>query len=193
MSMYILGQNKHAKELVNLGFSDRLITTPEDCEIYLDHCKKNDMKFLKDSYGTMVHKNFNKFFKKSKNNRIFNKLGLTELGAIQQNRNIHRLMDHTNLLRSQIYKNVYVLTSSPYMILNQIVFEIIKEYPYNVYVINPNFLDYIAFVTHEHREWHPLSNLNYAFTEASQEQMLTINKAISEEIGVYNAFTLLKE
>ena len=181
---FILGDSVHSKELVKLGFSDRLLTTPDDCETYLKHCKKYNMKFLKGSYGTIVHKDFDKYFKKSKSYKMRCKLACINEETGRSKLDLH--LDHTNLFKSKIFKDVYLLTSSPYYtsvidIINQV-----KDYPYDVYAMHPNFLDYHIFATHS--KMNPLFDLSYCYTNASREQMYEIDKTIFEDIGLFHAF-----
>lgn len=188
--MYTVKDSEYSKELVKLGFSERLLCSPESCKIWLEHCKKYNMKFLKGSYGTMVHKNFNKYFKKSTSNKVKEQLMCKSNDEVE----IGSLLDHINLFRSQVEKDVYILTSSPYLTLNSNLINNLKNYPYDVYVIHPNFLDYTAFVDEEPvgRLRHPLKEVNYAFTNASFEQMLNINQAIYDELDTF-VFQLLSE
>lgn len=188
--MYTVKDSEYSKELVKLGFSERLLCSPESCKIWLEHCEKYNMKFLKGSYGTMVHKNFNKYFKKSKSNRVKEQLMCKGDDEVE----IGSLLDHINLFKSQVEKDVYILTSSPYLTLNSNLINNLKNYPYDVYVIHPNFLDYYAFVDDGPigRLRSPLSEVNYAFTNASCEQMLSINQAIYDELGTF-VFQLLSE
>lgn len=176
--MYTISDNIHSKELVKLGFPKNLCTSPESCGIMLNHCKKYDMKFLKGSYGTLVHKDFDKYFKVSKSNKIRDLLKCKDL-----NEEINLPLDHVNLFKSKIEDDVYILTSSPYASLNVNMFNRIKNYPHSIYAIHPNFLDYIAFIDRGPlgAMRNPLSDVNYAFTNASSEQILNINKVIYDD------------
>lgn len=180
--MYTISDNIHSKELVKLGFPKNLYTSPESCGILLNHCKKYDMKFLKGSYGTLVHKDFDKYFKVSKSNKI------RDLLKCKENDEINLPLDHVNLFKSKIEEDVYILTSSPYASLNMNMFNRIKNYPYSIYTIHPNFLDYIAFVDKGPVGVlrHPLEDINYAFTNASLEQILNINKVIYDGLDLDN-------
>lgn len=186
---FILGDSIHSKELVKLGFSDRLITTPEDCETYLNHCKKYDMKFLKGSYGTIVHKDFNKYFKESNSHKMRCKLACTN--EVTGKSKLDLRLDHTNLFKSKIFKDVYILTSSPYSGLDMDIINTLRDYPYDSYIINPNFLDYHIFIRDPGEIRPPLRNVNYAFTNAAPEQIIQINKIILEDTGVFLAFDYL--
>ena len=188
--MYSVKDSKYAKELVKLGFSEKLLCSPESCEIWLKHCEKYNMKFLKGSYGTMVHKNFNKYFKESKSNKIRDQLTCKD--ELINGEKIELPLDHTKLFKSIQEEDVYILTSSPYSSLNANLINNLKNYPYDVYVIHPNFLDYTAFVDNGPvgRLRHPLSEVNYAFTNASPEQMLNINKTLYDELNTF-VFQLL--
>lgn len=188
--LYTISDNENSKELIRLGFPKNLCTSPKSCELLLKHCKKYNMKFLKGSYSTLVHKNFNKYFKISKNHKIEK---LLKKGDDLNNEEFTLPLDHLNLFKSKIDDDVYILTSSPYDSLNMRMFDEIRNYPYSIYVIHPNFLDYTAFVDEKSvgslRD--PLTNLNYAFTNASYEQILNINKVIYEDLNTY-VFTNLK-
>lgn len=181
--MYTVSDNIHSKDLVKLGFPKDLCTSSESCEILLEHCKKYDMKFLKGSYYTLVHKDFDKYFKVSKSNKIRELLTCKDL-----NENINLPLDHVNLFKSKIEDDVYILTSSPYdPSLNINLFNQIKSYPYSIYVIHPNFLDYAAFVDRDPvgALRNPLSNMNYAFTNASADQILNINQVIYGDLDTF--------
>ena len=183
--MFTVKDSEYKKELVKLGFSERLLCSPKSCKIWVEHCKKYNMKFLKGSYGTMVHKEFDKYFKNSKSNKIRDQLTCKD--KLVNSKIIELRLDHTNLFKSKIEDDVYILTSSPYTSLNANLINDFKNYPYDVYVIHPNFLDYYAFVDKEPvgRLRHPLSEVNYAFTNASPEQMLNINRAIYEDLNTF--------
>ena len=181
--MFSVKDSEYKSELVKLGFSERLLCSPESCERWVEHCKKYNMKFLKGSYGTMVHKNFNKYFKEAKSNKIKEQLMCKYDDEVK----IDSLFDHTMLFKSKIEKDAYILTSSPYAYLNENIFNQIRNYPYDIYVIHPNFLDYSAFVDNNPvgALRSPLSNINYAFTNASPEQILNINTVIYDELETF--------
>ena len=191
---YFIDMNKNAKELKKLGFSGKLYASPKSCENWLNHCKKYDMEFLKESYGTIVHKNFNKYFKhipikNDKQYEIQQNLkcgsGLEKDYSVENFDNM--IFDHTNLLKSKITDD-YFLTSSPY---SDFIYELqnIKNYPYNVYVVHNNFLDYYAFIDNENGYLrHPLCELNYVFTKATKNNIKLINKTIYKDIGLFPVF-----
>ena len=139
------------------------------------------MKFLKGSYGTLVHKQFEDYFKKSQSRKMGRKLQcITESGRCKTG--VH--FDHTNIFRSTLWKNVYVLTSSPYNSLSMSVMDTLHNYPYDVYVINPNFLDYHGFIGRYDCDMrHPLWDVNYAFTDAPESQIRDIEKTIVKTIN----------
>lgn len=179
---FTVADSKYADELIKLGFSDRLITTPEDCKRYVEHCNKYNMKFLKGSYGTLVHKQFTNYFKISTSNKMRRKLQCINENTGRTNTSIH--FDHTNLFKSTLWKDVYVLTSSPYNSLSISVMDTLQDYPYDVYVINPNFLDYHTFIGRSDCEMrHPLWDVNYLFTNAFESQIADIEKTICETIN----------
>lgn len=183
--MYTVENSKHSKELIKLGFPKTLYTSPESCEILLEYCKQYDMKFLKGSYGTLVHKNFDNYFKVSQSNKIKKLLKCED--ELIDGKSINLPLDHINLFKSKIDDEIYILTSSPYDSLNMNMFHRINNYPYSIYMIHPNFLDYIAFVDDDPVGTlrNPLSNLNYAFTNASAEQILNINKVIYDDLDMF--------
>lgn len=188
--VYIVANSKHAKDLIKLDFPDRLCASPESCENWLAHCKKYNMKFLKGSYGTVVHKDFNEYFKNSKSDKIRKELSCEDI--LIDGEKISLPLDHTNLLKSKIDNNVYILTSSPYYELNLDLIESIKNYPHDVYVINPNFLDYYSFIDEPSEKLrHPLDGINYAFTNASETQIKSINDAIYNGTGLFGVFRKL--
>ena len=57
-----VGSLGYGKKLGKYGFSERLCSNKEQCEEYLDFCKKNKMVWLGRSYGTLVHKKFSNHF-----------------------------------------------------------------------------------------------------------------------------------
>ena len=190
--MYCVADSKYADKLTKLGFSERLCANPESCKNWYEHCTKYDMRFLKDSYGTIVHKDFNKFFKtinrSNKRNQMKEEI-IEDLGI----RN-HGVIDHTNLLQSKIYKHLYLLTTSPYYTLNHLQ-EYFKEYTGEVYVFNNNFLDYYVFINNNNGYMrNPLSELNYAFINAptnSESYIKEINTQIYEKTGMVDALMKL--
>lgn len=188
MSKFVLGMSTYADELVKLGFSERLYCAPEDCKIYLEHCNKNNMIWLDGSYGTIVNEKFNNFFNKvdsmsDKEYSIYNDLRRDD---------IYYLLDHTNFLKLVDNENDYILTSSPYKMFNVNIINILKKYPYNVYIIHPNFLTYHAFILGDPLYiGHPFYKLNYAFTKVDNEIMIELNKKIYDSTGVPEAFVRL--
>ena len=187
---YTVANSKHAKELIKLDFPENLCATPESCENWLNHCQRYDMKFLKNSYGTLVHKDFNRYFKNSNSLKTRNKL--TCKNELINGEKISLPLDHTNLLKSKIDNDVYILTSSPYHDLNAYIINCIKNYPYDTYVIHPNFLDYYSFVDEPSEKLrHPLNNINYAFTNATEAQIQIINDAIYKDTGLFNVLRKL--
>lgn len=190
--MFTLGMSKYAKELMNLGFSDRLITTESDCEMYLEHCKKYDMKWLGNSYGTIVHKDFDKFFtyidviEKDKEYEIYQDLLQREKGYM------FRILDHKIFLKFKNSKDDYMVTSSPYKMLDVNVLNALQEYPYNVYIVHPDFLNYYGFLGGSNSVIrHPLYEVTYAFTTVNSDNMHQLNLDIKEETGIYDAFVRL--
>ena len=145
MNKFTINNCKHAKELIKLDWPENLLIGPDDCETYLKHCETYNMKFLKGSYGTIVHKQFNKYFKyiSSRNDKEYEiQQKLTCGNGLEGNykvKGVNLDLDHVNLFQSKKYKDVYMVTSSPY---NRLQTDGIKDYPYGAYIIHPNFLDY---------------------------------------------------
>ena len=175
---------KKADELINIyDFPPNLLVDDKYCEKIYGHCKEYGMKFLKGSYGTIVHKDFDKHFKKTEK----------DYGHLADKTLKGRILDHSNLMQYKGEDEIVILTSSPYMTLDEIVFKDLMEYPYSAYVINPNFLDYIEFARQSYgKVRNPVSDINYAFTEATLSQMLKLNERIYKDIGVFPTFIPLK-
>lgn len=190
--MFTVSDSKYSDELIKLGFSDRLITTPEDCKTYLEHCNKYNMKFLKGSYGTLVHNDFDKYFKyipvrNDDEYEIYQKIICGKgLDGDYRVDGVNLQLDHTNLFESKLYDGVYIVTSSPYYTHISDMCKRIENYPYSVYAVHPNFLDYHIFTTHT--KMHPLYDLSYCYTNANDEQMYEIDKTIYEDLGLFTPF-----
>ena len=187
--VYTVSDSEYADELIKLDFPENLITNAEDCKMYHDHCNQYNMKFLKGSYGTLIHKQFGDYFKKSNSRKI--KLELKCANELTGKSNISLPLDHSNLFKSKINKSVYILTSSPYGSLDMETINNLKEYPYDSYIINPNFLDYHGFIGRVGEIRPPLWDVNYAFTNANPEDILEINRVIYDDIKVFLAFDYL--
>ena len=156
----------YAKKLGRYEFPSNLCSTKELCEKWLDFCKRNKMKWLEGSYGTLVHKEFDKYFTNTK--RETERDILTELGFYDD----ASLLNHSNSLESNI-NDVIMVTSSPnYLEMNRI-----KNYPYTVFIIHPSLL-----------EDYTLSGINIAFANMTWNELMEINEAIYEGIGIYGAF-----
>ena len=185
MNKFTINNCKHAKELIKLDWPENLLIGPDDCETYLKHCETYNMKFLKGSYGTIVHKQFNKYFKyislrNDKEYEIQQKLTCGKgLEGNYKVKGVNLDLDHVNLFQSKKYKDVYMVTSSPY---NRLQTDGIKDYPYGAYIIHPNFLDYHGFIERfAFKMRHPLWDVNYAFTNATEEQLYEIGKQMMED------------
>ena len=150
-----ISQDKYSKELIKLDFPEKLIGSPETCRNLLEYCKKHDMKYLKKSDGLLVNTKFDKHFKVSECIKMRNPL------------------ENINLLRSKIEEKAFILISSPLEDLNRS--NGFENYPYDIYVIDPGFLDYYAFIEDglRHEE-----KINYAFTNAAESEMQNINDMI---------------
>lgn len=181
---FILGMSKYSEKLIGLDFSPRLICEPEDCKIWYEYCTEHNMKFLKDSYGSLVNKDFDKYFKVIDDDKIYDKLTESMFEEIP-----NQFLDHKNLIQSRFDKSVYILTCSPYHILHDKDIRMLQECKYSTYIINPLLLNYYGFMTPVNR--HPLWEMNYAFTNASEEQMYEISMDMKDTVRF--AFELLVE
>ena len=157
----------YGKKLGKYGFKPNLCTSKQQCEDWLDFCKKNDMVWLGKSYGTLVHKDFSNHFIEVRGHEA-DKL-----------RGEYKPMDlnHSNVLKSKT-NDSYIITSSP----NYIVLEHIKKYPHSVYVIHPSLLE----------DYSLDGRINIAYCNWTFEQYAEINKAIYDDIGIFRAFRHLK-
>lgn len=183
--MYHISKSKYAKKLHALDFPN-LFCGESDPELYLKHCEMYDMKFLKGSYGTIVHKDFKDFFRRKKG-----MICEDVKKELVSDTNARELLDHYNVLESRHFPRKYVVTSSPYNDLEKDTRDILEDYPYQAYIINPNFLDYHAFIIEEckrPRLRNPLDSPNFAFTKLSTKEMGIINDAIYDRTGIFNAF-----
>lgn len=188
--MFTLGMSKYADELIKLGFSDRLCCNEENCKQYLDYCTKYNMVWFNNSYGTIVHKDFDKYFKEADRNsdegfKMWQDLSLKEKNYM------FALLDHTNFICT-VDTNEYIITSSPYQTLDDNILQNLMKYPYNVYIIHPRFLNYHVFVSRFMDIEHPLYGVNYAFTKISNEDIWELNMKISEDINIFPAFVKIK-
>lgn len=191
---FLISDCKCADELIKLDWPENLIISPEDCKIYLEHCNRYNMKFLEGSYGTIVHRQFDKYFKyisirDDEEYEIQQKLTCGKgLDGNYKVKGVVLDLDHVNLFQSKKYKDVYMVTSSPY---NRLKVGGIKDYPYGAYIIHPNFLDYHGFIERfDLKMRHPLWDVNYAFTNATEEQLYEIEKEMLEDktLEVYPVF-----
>ena len=116
---------------------------------------------------------------------------LSRKGHLYDNEDIKLPLDNINLVRSNMDEKVFILISSPLEDLNINMINEFKNYPYDIYVIHPNFLDYYAFIGKDSRLLenfnnesieealkHPLEKINYAFTNAKPSQIQDINEKI---------------
>lgn len=127
----IIGQTDKGKELKKLGFRPNMYIDNEHANELYHHMNKNNMIFLKNSYGTIVNEDFSNFFKKSDAGKYRGLYERADYG-----------IDHKNILYSKDYK-FHVLTSSPYYNL----FSVELKVPNcNIFLINPLFLDYYGFM-----------------------------------------------
>ena len=196
---FFVRDSRYADDLIKLDFPAELYTSPKDCETYLKHCNQYNMKWLTGSYGSIVHKEFGRYFnyipirndeQYEIQQKITCKKGLDDDYSID---GVNLELDHVNLFQSKLYDEVYLVTSSPYGSLNMYVINNLKKYPYGSYVIHPNLLDYHGFIGRfDERLRHPLWDLNYVYTNASSEQMIEISEQIANDIdGVFPPFLRL--
>lgn len=169
---------EYGGKLIELGFSPRLLCEPEFCKIWYEHCTKYNMKFLEGSYGTLVHKDFDKYFKVASKYKIMNNM-CCEIPDV--------FLDHKNFIQSKLDKSVYILTTSPYHIFNWRNVQRLSKCNVSTLVINNQLLDYHGFVRHDIKI--PLKDLNYAFTYASAEQIDNIVEDMEDSVRY--AFTPL--
>ena len=153
-----ISQDKYSKELIKLDFPEKLLASPESGNL-LEYCKKHDMKYLKKSDGLLVNVKFDKHFKVSECIKMRNKL--SRKGHLYEKEDIKLPLENINLLRSKIY---------------------------DIYVIDPGFLDYYAFIEDglRHEE-----KINYAFTNAAESEMQNINDMIYKDTGLVEVFKKL--
>ena len=92
-------------------------------------------------------------------------------------------LENINLLRSKTEEKVFILISSPLEDMDMI--DAFKKYPYDIYVIRPDFLDYYAFIEESSRQE---EKVNYAFTNAEQSQIQHVNEMIYQDTGLSDVF-----
>lgn len=186
--MYTVKHNsKYGEKLIEMNFSPNLCASPNDCEDWYNHCKEKNMVFLKGSYGTLVHKDFTKYFQRSKTDKTVH-----ELLGIPKSESFGGL-DHQNKFYFKPDSSIKMITSSPYNGYAPYLFQGLKYSDYSLYVIHPNLLDYYAFVcrTDSKYDKHPLAELNYAFLKKDDADYL--NEFFKDELNMYWAFVLLRD
>ena len=178
-----ISQDKYSKELIELDFPEKLLASPESGNL-LEYCKKHDMKYLKKSDGLLVNVKFDKHFKVSECIKMRNKL--SRKGHLYDKEDIKLPLENINLLRSKIEEKAFILISSPLEDLNRS--NGFENYPYDIYVIDPGFLDYYAFIEDglRHEE-----KINYAFTNAAESEMQNITDMIYQDTGLAEVFKKL--
>ncbi len=180
--MHTIKDSPHCNELKQLGFPEERCASLEMCENLLTHCKLYHMKFFKGSYGTLVHEKFSKIFRKSSNHDKQDEL-LQNLGG-----DYTHFVDHVNLFKVN-KKDIYILTLSPYCIINLTSLSvIISSYPYNICAINPRLLEYAGHVEHGRALRNPLVDMNYMCTDANLDEIDELNDLIFKELGIDSAF-----
>ena len=142
------------------------------------------MKYLKKSDGLLVNVKFDKHFKVSECIKMRNKL--SRKGHLYDKEGIKLPLENINLLRSKIEEKAFILISSPLEDLNRS--NGFENYPYDIYVVDPGFLDYYAFIEDGSRQE---EKINYAFTNATQPEMQNINDMIYQDIGLADVFRKL--
>lgn len=175
-----VGTCGYAEKLGKYGFSENLCSNKEQCEEWLNFCKKNNMIWLEDSYGTLVHKDFNKHFSRIgyRSDKSIEELedARIRLGIINERYDVLVTVNHSNVIKSKV-NGCYFVTSMPKYYSQWVE---IENYPYQVFIIHPSLLeDY----------W--LGETNLAYGNVTFDEMAEINKRIYEDIGIYRAFRWL--
>ena len=202
-------QEDCAKELIKLDFPEKLISSPDNCNL-LSYCKRHEMRFLRKSDAILVHKKFYNHFKISECIKMRNKLSLK--GHLYEKENIKLPLENINLLKSKTDEKVFILLSSPSRDLNIHIINELKNYTYDIYFIHPYYLDKSTFIEdrinnpkegldHIFQEERknpdhiiaedlrlPLRNINYAFTNASESQIQNMNEKIYQDTGLAYVF-----
>ena len=172
----IVGNSKYGRQLKKFGFSPRLYASEEQCKDWLDFCKRNNMVWFGNSYGTLVHKDFSKHFIRLDGTTDEITKAKIELGVMDDNYNTLINLNHSNVIKSKV-NDVYFVTSSP----NYVEWSNIEKYPYTVFIIHPSlFEDY------------GLNKINFAFSNITYSEICEINEIIYNDIGVYKAFRYFK-
>lgn len=162
---FLVKDSKYSNVLQRRGFPSTLCASEYSCEKWANFCKKSNMKFLKGSYGTLVHKNFEKYFDRFKRfKQLQDRLDLPDY-----------VLDHANGLISKI-NDVDIITSSEHYIS----YNFLCDYPHSIYIINGNFLEDYRF-----------TRMNLAYTDAPQENIDEINQTIYKDTGIWKTFTQL--
>ena len=161
----------YADKLGKYGFKPNLCASKEQCEEWLDFCKKNNMRWLDNSYGTLVHKDFNNHFINLDVSTDEITKAKIELGIINEQYFTLIRTNHTNVLKSKI--------NDSYIVTSYIEWIDIKKYPYSVYIIHPSLM-----------EDYSLCGINIAFCNWTWNEYQEINKSIYEDIGIFGAFRL---
>lgn len=154
----------YAKQLSKYGFPNNLCTYPSQCEKWIEFCQKCDMKWLKGSYGTLVHKNFDRHFTTVKSRSLAEQDLIEELYPRDAN--------HSNIIKSKVTDTI-MITSSP----NYIDLSLLENYPYDIFIIHSSLLEDYA-----------MNKINLAYCNASLNEIDHINDAIYNTIGLYGAF-----
>ena len=108
---------------------------------------------------------------------------LSRKGHLYDKEDIKLPLENINLLRSKTEEKVFILISSPLEDMDMI--DAFKKYPYDIYVIRPDFLDYYAFIEEGSRQE---EKINYAFTNAEQSQIQHVNEMIYQDTGLSDVF-----
>lgn len=175
----VKNDDEYGEKLIKLDFPATLFGEHEDCEAWYNHCISNDMKFLKGSYGTLVNKDFNKYFKLSRKQSAIDEIREEVPDS---------LLDHTNLFKSKIFRDVYVLTSSPYSSLNDETVIELSKLNVKTGIFNPYFLNYSGFISSDADFFNPLNHPNYMFTFASTQKLQEIKRIIYEDLRMFYPF-----
>ena len=149
-----------------------------DKETEYNRFNTEDMEYLKGSI-ILVNKNFNKYFRKSR-----------KQSAIDEIREEvpDRLLDHTSLFKSKIFRDVYILSSSPYSYLDDETVIELSKLNVKTGIFNPYFLNYGGFISSDVDSFNPLNNPNYMFTFASTQKLREIKRIIYEDLRMFYPF-----
>ena len=185
-----VGSCGYAKKLGKYKFSETLCASLEDCEDWYNHCKEHNMVFCNGTYGTLVHKNFSKYFKLStmSTRKVPKILGVDKFAP----HNPSKVMDHVNIFYWRDDSSMKMITTSPYSYFKPSMFDGIEDSEYSVYAIHPNLLDYYAFVCRDYKNKHPFGDISYAFIKP--DDVWRMDEVLCDGIkDIFKSFVLVHE